>query len=80
MEWALLTHDYSLRYVAENNARSTPLLFTITGLWAALEGSILLWILILAGYLAVTAYHFRRRASDPGGTARTRPPTSTRFG
>ena len=65
MEWALLSHDFSLRYVAENNARSTPLLFTITGLWAALEGSILLWILILAGYLAVTAYHFRRRAADP---------------
>ena len=41
MEWALITHDFSLRYVAENNARATPLLFTITGMWAALEGSIL---------------------------------------
>ena len=28
MEWALITHDFSLRYVAENNARATPLLFT----------------------------------------------------
>jgi len=65
MEWALLTHDFSLRYVAENNARSTPLLFTITGLWAALEGSILLWGLILGGYLAYMAYHFRKRATDP---------------
>jgi cytochrome c-type biogenesis protein CcmF len=65
MEWALITHDFSIRYVAENNAESTPLLFTITGLWAALEGSILLWGLILAGYLAVTAHHFRNRATDP---------------
>ena len=65
MEWALLTHDFSLRYVAENNARETPLLFTITGLWAALEGSILLWGLILGGYLAYMAYHFRHRATDP---------------
>ena len=65
MEWALLTHDFSLQYVAENNARSTPLLFTITGLWAALEGSILLWVLILGGYLGVTAYQFRHRAADP---------------
>jgi len=65
MEWALLSHDFSLRYVAENNARSTPLLFTITGLWAALEGSILLWGLILGGYLAWMAYHFRHRAADP---------------
>ena len=47
MEWALLSHDFSLVYVANNNARSTPLLFTVTGLWASLEGSILLWVLIL---------------------------------
>jgi cytochrome c-type biogenesis protein CcmF len=65
MEWALLSHDFSLRYVAENNARATPLLFTITGLWAALEGSILLWSLILGGYLAFVAHRFRARANDP---------------
>ena len=65
MEWALLSHDFSIRYVAENNARATPLLFTITGLWAALEGSILLWALILAGYLAFTAHRFRDRLADP---------------
>ncbi len=65
MEWALLTHDFSIKYVAENNARSTPLLFTITGLWAALEGSILLWVLILAGYIAVMARRFRSRIEDP---------------
>ncbi len=56
MEWALLSHDFSIHYVAENNARGTPLLFTITGLWAALEGSILLWALILGGYLAFVAH------------------------
>lgn len=65
MEWALITHDFSIRYVAENNARSTPLLFTVTGLWAALEGSILLWVLILAVYIALTVRHFRDRASEP---------------
>ncbi len=31
MEWALITHDFSIQYVADNNARATPLLFTITG-------------------------------------------------
>jgi cytochrome c-type biogenesis protein CcmF len=65
MEWALLTHDFSLQYVAENNARATPLLFTITGLWANLEGSILLWVLVLGGFLAFTAHKFRHRATDP---------------
>jgi cytochrome c-type biogenesis protein CcmF len=65
MEWALLSHDFSIKYVAENNARGTPLLFTITGLWAALEGSILLWVLILAGYLTFMAVRFRHRLADP---------------
>jgi cytochrome c-type biogenesis protein CcmF len=41
------------------------LLFTITGMWSALEGSILLWALVLSGYLAVMVRHFRTRASDP---------------
>jgi cytochrome c-type biogenesis protein CcmF len=65
MEWALLSHDFSIKYVAENNALATPTLFTITGLWAALEGSILLWALILGGYLSFTAHRFRDRMDDP---------------
>ena len=65
MERALLTHDFSLAYVVDNHARSTPLLYTIASLWGALEGSILLWALVLAGYLAVMVRHFRNRATDP---------------
>jgi cytochrome c-type biogenesis protein CcmF len=65
MEWALIDHDFSIRYVAENNARATPLLYTITGLWASLAGSILLWGAILGGYLVYVAHKFRRRVTDP---------------
>ncbi|MDP9403771.1 MAG: heme lyase CcmF/NrfE family subunit, partial [Actinomycetota bacterium] len=65
MERALVTHDFSLEYVAENHSRSTPLIYTIASLWGALEGSILLWALVLAGYLAVMARRFRHRAGDP---------------
>ena len=65
MEHALITHDFSLKFVAENNSRSTPLLFSITGMWSALAGSILLWSLILAGYLTAVVRHFRDRATDP---------------
>ncbi len=52
MEWAL-HHPRLLDQVRGREQRRgrLPLLFTITGLWAALEGSILLWVLILAGYL-----------------------------
>jgi cytochrome c-type biogenesis protein CcmF len=65
MEWALLTHDFSIAYVVRNHARATPLLYTVAALWGALEGSILLWGLVLAGYLAVTVHRLRARASEP---------------
>jgi cytochrome c-type biogenesis protein CcmF len=50
LEWALLTHDFSVRYVAENGARDVALYYTVTSLWAAQDGSLLLWLLILAAY------------------------------
>src|SRR3954454_17582682 len=65
MEHALLTNDFSLQYVADHHSRSTPLLFTIASMWSALEGSILLWALVLSGYLTVMVRRFRDRAADP---------------
>jgi cytochrome c-type biogenesis protein CcmF len=65
MEWALFSHDYSIKYVAENVANATPGLYTFTALWGALQGSILLWGLVLSIYLTFTAWHFRARATDP---------------
>jgi cytochrome c-type biogenesis protein CcmF len=64
MEHALITHDFSIAYVANNNARQTPILYDITGMWSALQGSILLWALVLTGYLGAMVWRFRRRASD----------------
>ena len=65
MESALLSHDFSVKYVAENGRIGTPVLFTVATLWGALEGSILVWTLILTGYLAVVAWRFRDRLDDP---------------
>jgi cytochrome c-type biogenesis protein CcmF len=65
MEWALVTHDFSIAYVVRNHARATPLLYTVAALWGALEGSILLWGLVLAGYLSVTVHRLRARSSEP---------------
>ncbi|TMC44231.1 MAG: heme lyase CcmF/NrfE family subunit [Chloroflexi bacterium] len=56
MMFALATHDFTVLYVAENNARETPLFYSIISLWAALEGSILLWTAILAGATAFIAF------------------------
>ncbi|MGH9101653.1 MAG: heme lyase CcmF/NrfE family subunit [Acidimicrobiales bacterium] len=64
MEHALVTHDFHLAYVAQNNSRETPLLYDVTGMWSALSGSILLWGLVLAGYVVAMVVRFRRRATD----------------
>ncbi len=60
LEVGLLTHDFSIEYVARNHARATPTLFTIASGWAALEGSIVLWGLVLAGFTFWVNYRFRR--------------------
>jgi cytochrome c-type biogenesis protein CcmF len=64
MEHALVTHDFSVVFVAENNSKVTPLLYSITGLWSALAGSILLWGLILTIFATIFVWRYRRVASD----------------
>ncbi|HTX63098.1 MAG TPA: cytochrome c-type biogenesis CcmF C-terminal domain-containing protein, partial [Acidimicrobiales bacterium] len=51
-------------YVADNNAKATPLVYSITGLWSALTGSILLWGLVLAVFSALVVWRYRRDADD----------------
>ncbi len=65
MERALITRDFTVLFVAENGSSRTPALFNVATLWAALEGSIILWALVLAGYLMAMLVKFRRRLEDP---------------
>jgi cytochrome c-type biogenesis protein CcmF len=55
LEVALVRHDFSVRFVAEHGSVSTPLYYTLTSPWAGADGSLLLWNLVLTGYLAVLA-------------------------
>ncbi len=65
MEHALVTHDFTVVFVAENNSTVTPLLYSITGMWSALAGSILLWGLILAVVTTIFVWHYRSLFADP---------------
>jgi cytochrome c-type biogenesis protein CcmF len=65
MERALITRDFTVGYVAEHGSSRTPALYNFATLWSALEGSILLWVLILTGYLAAIVVKFRKRIDDP---------------
>jgi cytochrome c-type biogenesis protein CcmF len=59
---SLLAHDFSVRYVARNNATTTPPFYSFISLWAALEGSILFWTLLATGWAALVLHRFRNRA------------------
>ena len=65
MQVALLTDDFSLAYVANHHSSATPFPFDVATAWAALEGSIILWGLVLAVFTWVVV----RQASDRLGSA-----------
>lgn len=52
---AFLVSDFSLRIVAENSHSSKPMLYKIAGAWGNHEGSMLMWVAILALYGAAIA-------------------------
>jgi len=58
---SLLTHDFSVHYVARNNATSTPPFYSVISLWAALEGSILFWTLLATGWAGLVLHRYRDR-------------------
>ena len=58
---ALLTHDFSVKYVSQVGSRATPTMYTIASLWGALEGSILFWGWVLSLYAAAVIFVNRKR-------------------
>ena len=65
MERALITRDFTVSYVSQVGSHDTPTLMNIAAMWSSLEGSILLWVLVLSGFTALVAWHFRARTTDP---------------
>jgi len=48
LTYAFISHDFSVAYVAHNSNTELPLLYRISGVWGAHEGSLLLWALVLS--------------------------------
>ena len=53
--YAFATSDFSVEIVAANSHTTKPLLYKISGVWGNHEGSMLLWVLILALFGAAVA-------------------------
>ena len=59
--WALLSDDFTLRYVARFSNEELPALYKLSAAWAGREGSILLFALFLAALAAVALRNGRKR-------------------
>jgi len=55
LAWAHLTSDFSVLNVAENSHSAVPAIYKFSGIWGNHEGSMLLWVLILAAFGALVA-------------------------
>ena len=64
LTYAHVVSDFSLVNVIENSSSSKPLIYKITGVWGNHEGSMLLWVLILAIFAAAVAVASRGMPAD----------------
>ncbi len=62
--FGLVSHDFSISYVAQVGSRATPTFYTIISLWGALEGSIVFWAWVLAMYAAAVVWFNRKREGN----------------
>ena len=56
LTWAFVVSDFSLAVVVSNSHTLKPMLYKVAGVWGNHEGSLLLWVLILAIYGAAVAW------------------------
>jgi len=64
LTYAFLAFDFSVRYVATNTNLGTPFYYRITGVWGALEGSIILWTWMLALFTLLVILRHRESARE----------------
>ncbi|MCC2655114.1 MAG: heme lyase CcmF/NrfE family subunit [Panacagrimonas sp.] len=61
---AFRQNDFSLVYVAANSHSALPLVYRLSAVWGAHEGSLLLWMLMLAGWSFAVSIFNRRLPSE----------------
>ena len=58
---ALLSHDFSLEYVAAYSSSTLPTNYTVAALWGGQKGSLLFWALVLTFFTSLVQWQNRDR-------------------
>src|SRR5687768_9144582 len=64
LAWSFLVQDFSVKYIATNSNSLLPPIYRFSAVWGAHEGSLLLWVLILALWTAAVAVFSRSLPAD----------------
>jgi cytochrome c-type biogenesis protein CcmF len=59
LAYSFYVSDFSVAYVANNSNSALPWYYRLSAVWGAHEGSLLLWVLILAGWGAAVSFASR---------------------
>jgi cytochrome c-type biogenesis protein CcmF len=64
MWFAILSNDYSIKYVQRHSDASMPWFYKFTAFWGGLDGSILWWVLLLAVFASLSIFVNRERHKE----------------
>ena len=64
LEFALITGEFRLEYVADHVNLAQPLLYTISTLWGGQEGSLLFWVWLLSLFGAIAVIQNRKQNGE----------------
>ena len=60
LTWAFLADDFSVLYVANHSQLALPTMYKVAAVWGGHEGSVLLWILLLAVWTVAVGIFSKR--------------------
>ena len=63
LQYALFTHDFSIRYVATVSSKSQPTMYLFSAWWGSLEGGLLLWAFLICLFTFLAIFKDKLRGS-----------------
>ena len=64
LTYSFVVNDFSVHYVALNSNSALPLHYRMTAVWGGHEGSLLLWMLMLTGWMTAVTVFSRHLPAD----------------
>ncbi len=64
LQAAFVRSDFSFELVATHSSTTTPLFYRLTAVWSSQEGSLLLWVLLLALWSSAILFLTRRKLRE----------------